>query len=118
MALSTSMLTATAALLLSRHGTTAPASGREQRAEDPWSAAVGSIVRDINLDLPPGPVDGEVLAYTLDVLRRWSEDDPVGSQILADAVATDPHTLVALHDLAERLRHAGCWGSAQLCYTS
>lgn len=118
MALSTSLLTATAALLLSSEPTTAPGYGRERAAEDPQPVTVGSIVRHIDLDLPAGPVDGEVLAYTLDVISRWSKDNPGGSEILADAVATDARTLVALHDLAERLRHAGCWGSAQLCYAS
>ena len=95
------MLTATAALLLSTEAT-----------------AVGSIVRHIDLDLPPGPVDGEVLAYTLDVLSRWSKNNPAGSEILAEAVATDRRTLAALQDLAEGLRHAGCWESAELCYSS
>ncbi|HKG50483.1 MAG TPA: hypothetical protein VKB14_08590 [Actinomycetales bacterium] len=116
--MSTSMLAATAALLLAGDSSTSAPGHAEWHAGQPLPTAINSIAMLVDLELPPGPVDGEVLAYTLDILSRWSEDHPAASESLTHAVATDVRTVEALQKLAAQLRDVGSWGSAELCYTS
>jgi hypothetical protein len=116
MVMSISLRAATAALLLAVDppGATPVRAGRRAAP----ATVIGSVVRLADLDLPTGPVDGEVVDYTLDVLRRWSAAHPAAAEVLADAVATDDRTAGALHRLAEHLREVGCWEAAELCYSA
>lgn len=118
MAMSTSMLAATAALLLADDSSTSAWGHAERHAGQPVPTTSRSIARLVDLELPRGPVDGEVLACTLDILSRWCEDHPAASESLAHAVTTDVRTVEALQELAGRLRDVGSWRSAELCYRS